>query len=232
MTDPIRIETMYAGTPRPLGARKIASAIAKSAVPGPWEITLVGLSGDAQADMRHHGGPEKALHHYARDHYATWKNETPALAATLATVPAFGENISTLGMTEASVCIGDIYRIGAVLVQVSQGRQPCWKLNARFAADDMAYRVQMTGRTGWYYRVLEGGHIVAGDAITLVERPQPDWSLSRICALLYHRTTAFDELAALAELPELAESWRNLATRRVKSRTVESWSSRLEGDKA
>lgn len=231
MTGPIPIETMYAGTPSPLGPRRIASAIVKSAVPGPWDITLVGLVGDTQADMRHHGGPEKALHHYAREHYATWLDETPALAPTLATTPAFGENISTFGMTEATVCVGDIYRVGAVLVQVSQGRQPCWKLNARFAADDMAYRVQMTGRTGWYYRVLEGGRIMPGDAMTLVERPQPEWSLSRICALLYHRTTAFDELAALAELPELAESWRNLAGRRVKSRTVESWNSRLEGDK-
>ncbi|MEW6642533.1 MAG: MOSC domain-containing protein [Pseudomonadota bacterium] len=232
MTKPFHIEAMYAGTPSPLGPRKIASAIVKSAMPGPWEITLVGLVGDAQADTRHHGGPEKALHHYAREHYATWQDETPALATTLATVPAFGENISTFGMTEASVCIGDIYRIGSVVVQVSQGRQPCWKLNARFATDDMAYRVQSTGRTGWYYRVLEPGAIEPGAAITLADRPQPDWPLSRICTLLYHRTTAFDELAALAELPELADSWRTLAARRVKSRTVESWNSRLEGNRS
>jgi len=226
----ICIDAMYAGTPRPLGPRAVPSSIIKSALPGPWTITETGLFGDAPADTRNHGGPDKAVHHYPREHYAQWLADSPALAPLLSTVPAFGENISTIGMTEAEVCIGDIYSLGGVRLQISQGRQPCWKLNARFEVSDMAYRVQKTGRTGWYYRVLQAGRIEPGDAIGLEQRPQPEWPLSRLISLLYHRTTAFDELAQVAQIPELADGWRQLADKRVRSRTVESWESRLTGD--
>ena len=121
----------------------------------------------------------------------------------LNSAPAFGENISTIGMTEIDVCIGDVFRVGTLQLQISQGRQPCWKLNARFDVSDMAYRVQKTGRTGWYYRVLQVGRIEPGDEIELIERPQPEWPLSRLISLLYDRTTAFDELARLAEIPSM-----------------------------
>ncbi|HEX7074586.1 MAG TPA: MOSC domain-containing protein, partial [Hyphomicrobiaceae bacterium] len=92
------------------------------------------------------------------------------MADFLSSPPAFGENLSTLGITEETVHIGDIYQVGGVILQVSQGRQPCWKLNARFNRPDMAWRVQMTGRTGWYYRVLREGWIETGDEFVLVER--------------------------------------------------------------
>jgi MOSC domain-containing protein YiiM len=227
---PVHIDAMYGGTPRPLGPRGVPSSIVKSALPSPWSITEIGLAGDVQADAMNHGGRDKAVHHYPREHYAAWLADSPALASLLATVPAFGENISSTGMTEANVCIGDVYQVGSVHLQVSQGRQPCWKLNARFDVHDMAYRVQKTGRTGWYYRVLRAGHIESGNVIALVDRPQPDWPLSRLISLLYHRTTAFDELAKVVEIPELAEGWRQLAGKRAQSRTVESWKRRLTGD--
>lgn len=226
----VLIEAMYAGKPRPLGPRAVPSSILKSPLPGPWGLTETGLTGDIQADTVNHGGVDKAVHHYPREHYAAWLADKPSLAPLLETIPAFGENISTMGMTEADVCIGDIYRVGGVRFQISQGRQPCWKLNARFDMPDMAYQVQKTGRTGWYYRVLQGGRIAPGDEMSLIERPRPAWPLSRLIALLYHRTTAFDELAQVAEIPELAAGWRELAAKRARSRTVESWKSRLTGD--
>lgn len=225
----IVIDTLSAGAPAPLGPRGALSAIRKRPIEGPWTITAEGLMGDAQADRVNHGGLEKALHHYPRDHYATWARELPSLAEALAVVPAFGENISTIGLTEADVCIGDVFRIGGVTLQIAQGRQPCWKLNARFGIEDMAVRVQRTGRTGWYYRVVEPGRIVPGDGLQHIDRPRPEWPLSRVIALLYERTLAFDELAALAQVSELAEGWRQLAERRIKSRSVESWQGRLEG---
>jgi MOSC domain-containing protein YiiM len=227
---PITIHAMYAGTPRPLGPRAAPSAILKGPIPGPWRIMATGLAGDIQADTVNHGGLEKALHHYPHEHYAAWASESPQLGPVLQSVPAFGENISTSGMTEADVCIGDVYRLGAARVQISQGRQPCWKLNARFDVADMAYRVQKTGRTGWYYRVLEPGVVTPGDEIALADRPQPQWPLSRLISLLYDRTTAFDDLAQMAEIAELAHGWRQLARRRATSRSVESWKSRLTGD--
>ncbi len=223
------IDTLFAGTPRPLGPRLLPSAIGKSPLAGPWTITVDGLRGDMQGDRVHHGGPEKALHHYPHEHYTAWLAETPELSEALSAVPAFGENISTTGLTEENVCIGDVFSAGAVRLQVAQGRQPCWKLNAKFNRTDMAYRVQKTGRTGWYYRVLSAGQIEPGTLLKLDDRPRPEWPLSRIVSLLYHRTLEFDDLEALSKLPELASGWRELAAKRVKSKSVEDWNPRLSG---
>jgi MOSC domain-containing protein YiiM len=219
----IVVDTLFIGKLAPLGPRHVPSGIDKKNAAGPQRITRIGLQGDQQGDTRHHGGPEKALHHYPRDHYPNWLEDGVAAGA-----PAFGENISTLGMTEADICIGDVYRFGSALLQVSQGRQPCWRLNARFERPDMAYLVQKSGRTGWYYRVLQEGDAEAGDRLFLEHRPQPDWPLARIIDLLYTRTLDMDALNSLADLSELALSWRELATRRIATRTVEDWSRRLQ----
>ena len=227
---PVILDRLFAGRLRAFGGRGRTSAIVKERVPGPWTISKSGLVGDEQADRRHHGGPDKALHHYSAGHYDTWAKELPAAASVLRSPPAFGENISTRGMTEADVCIGDIFRVGDVTLQVSQGRQPCWKLNVRCGVPDMAYRVQSSGRTGWYYRVLEPGVIAPGDLLRLMDRPQPKWTLQRISELFYRRTDAFAELEALSRVPELAENWRNLAARRLAHRRVEDWTARLTGD--
>jgi len=213
----------------PLGDDGTISAIDKRPAPGPWRIGAEGLEGDAQADRKHHGGPEKALHHYGFEHYAVWAKEIgddPLLHRP----GAFGENLSTTGWTEANVCVGDIMRFGAALLQASQGRQPCFKLNRRFRCADMAPRVQKTGRTGWYYRVLETGAARDGDELRLVDRPRPDWPLERLTRLLYRDAKDREGLAAMAALPELAQNWRDLARRRLESGKVEDWSRRLYGD--
>ena len=181
---PIRIDTILTGHAvdytRP-GAR---SAIDKRPVPGAVEIGIHGIVGDEQGDLRVHGGPDKAIHHYPFDHYAAWRADIGA--HTVLTRPgAFGENLSTMGVTEADICVGDRLRAGSVVLEVSQLRQPCWKLNDRFDTRDMARRVQHTGRTGWYYRVLEGGTLRAGDTLEWLERPWPQWSLARVLDVLY-----------------------------------------------
>lgn len=212
----------------PLGNKGKVSAIDKRQKPPPWVITLTGLAGDAQADLKTHGGPQKALHHYAYEHYACWIDEVgprPVLAAP----GAFGENLSTLGWTEDNTHIGDIVQFGSAFLQVSQGRQPCWKLKERFGHPDMARLVQQTGRTGWYYRVLTPGVANAGDRLELVERLRPAWPLSRLLRLLYADTLAFAELAEMAEIPELADGWRRIALRRLEQHSVEDWQPRLEG---
>lgn len=220
----VGVEALFVGELAPLGPRNAPSGIRKGKVSGERSVTRVGLAGDHQGDLKNHGGPEKALHHYPRDHYPAW-----AADGVTAGPAAFGENISTLGITEADICIGDVYRMGTAVLQVSQGRQPCWKLNARFERPDMAFRVQKTGRTGWYYRVIEEGTAAAGDRLTLEDRPQPQWPLIRIIGLLYTRMLDMDALADLAALPELAQSWRNLAARRIDTGSVESWDKRLRG---
>ncbi len=219
------------GAVAPLGDDGRVSGIDKRPAPAPWRIGPLGLAGDAQADLKHHGGPEKALHHYPLDHYAFWEREIGP-NALLRRPGAFGENLSTEGWTEANVCIGDTVRFGSALLQVSQGRQPCWKLNRRFSRKDMAALVQSSGRAGWYYRVLEPGVAEPGDPLRLVDRPRPEWSLERLFRLLYRTTGDREGLAGMTALAELAENWRALAKRRLASGKVEDWRERLYGQAA
>ena len=188
------------------------SAIAKQAVTGSRRVGLLGIEGDAQADLTVHGGRDKAIHHYPRDHYAGWASvlgPTPLLGAP----GAFGENISTMGMTEEAVCLGDRYRMGSALVEVAQGRQPCWKQAHYLGEPKLVALMVASGRTGWYYRVIEEGAVAAGDALVLEDRPCPEWPVARLFALLIggkHRGEA-EALAELADHQLLAEEWRKRA---------------------
>lgn len=222
---------LLSGAVAPLGASGALSGIAKRPVDGPVMIRRAGMEGDGQADLKHHGGPDKALHHYAREHYALWRAEIGP-APVLEQPGAFGENLSTAGLTEADVAVGDVFRLGRALVEVSQGRQPCWKLNWRFAVPDMARRVQRSGRTGWHYRVLEEGHAEPGDTLRLMERRAPDWPLTRLWRALYVDRLDPHELHAMAALEHLPEGWRRIARRRLEARRVEDWTSRLDGPNA
>lgn len=204
------------------------SGIDKQRVDRALRVSRGGLSGDEQGDKKHHGGPEKAVHHYPYEHYRHWRAEIPALAENLGREGAFGENLSIEGLTEENVCIGDVFRLGSARVQVSQARQPCWRLNERFNLPDMARRVQDSGRTGWYYRVLESGWVEPGDEFELLDRTCSSWPLARILRLFYHDTLNLTGLAQLAELAPLSESWRKLAGARSARRAVEDWSRRLE----
>ncbi|MNR00538.1 6-N-hydroxylaminopurine resistance protein [compost metagenome] len=105
---------------------------------------------------------------------------------------------------------------------------PCWKLSDRFAVTDMALRVQQSGRTGWYYRVLEPGVVKAGDRLQVVERAHGEWSLARLSGVLFSRQVDVEVVRECLELP-LVASWRRTLERRVEVREVEDWASRLEG---
>lgn len=215
----------------PLGPKSVPSGINKQGVSGRILATQLGLIGDEQGDRKNHGGPDKAMHHYPFEHYSGWIADIGA-RDVLERPGAFGENLSTVGMTEMTVAIGDVFRLGGALLQVSQGRQPCWKLNERFGLRDMARRVQQTGLTGWYYRVLQEGEIGSGDSFVLVDRISPEWTIDRARRVLYVDTMNFDELRKMAALAHLPESWRKYAMRRLETRQVEDWTKRLEGTKA
>lgn len=203
------------------------SAIDKKLVTGRRKIDELGFTEDAQADPKHHGGPDKAIHHYPTDHYTNWiaEGEIPA-----GTVPAaFGENIATIGLTEETLCIGDIFRLGTATVQISQGRQPCWKVSRHTGNAKMAYLFQKTGRTGWYYRVLEHGSVGTGDRISLLERPQPNWSVRHVTAARLTREVSLEEAATLANMAELADGWRNAFAKMSGGDFEEDTSRRLQG---
>lgn len=215
------IESLFIGKASPLlreGYPEVLSGIVKTPQTGKVWASFNGLLGDEQGDRVYHGGPEKAVHHYAAEHYALWQPLAPG---------AFGENISTVGMTEATVCIGDIYQVGSALLQVSQGRQPCWRLNRRLRREDAAQAMQDSGATGWYYRVLSEGWIAPHDAVELVQRPQPDWSMQRLIAVLFSTRMLSDAWREAAQLPQLSSNWRTTFARRVQLGQVEDWSRRL-----
>lgn len=214
------------------GGTAVMSGIGKAARDGALWLAPGGLDGDEQGDPVYHGGPEKALHHYAAEHYPAWRVWHPDSPVDFS-AGAFGENVSTLGMTEHSVHVGDVYRAGATLLQVSQGRQPCFRLNLRLGRADAAVTMQERGHTGWYYRVLRAGWLAAGDAFELVERPCPDWPLARAIAAMFptdpHAAQLRDEWQAAAQLAPLVERWRTTFARRLASGRIEDWTMRLQG---
>lgn len=219
---------LLTGRIRPLPGSDQLSGIDKRPVSAACQLGPNGFAGDEQADLRVHGGPEKAVHHYPFEHYAAWRADLGA-QPLLQAPGAFGENISTTGLTEATVSVGDIFRLGGALVQVSQGRQPCWKLTQRLGVPKLARMVQDSGRTGWYYRVLQSGQAAPGDRLDLVDRLAPDWTLQRLWRALYVDRMNMGELQGIAALDVLAEGWRRYASRRLDSGKVEDWSRRLEG---
>lgn len=205
-----------------------ASAIGKFAVRGKHWLTKTGIRGDEQADLTVHGGLEKALHHYQADHYAFWKDKMPNMADMFAP-GGFGENLSMTGLTEAALCIGDVIAIGDAIVQVTQGRQPCWKLSSHVGREDMAAQFQSSGRTGWYYRTLQEGFLQCGDRIALIERPQPRWPLQVVIAARFD--PRLDPFLAkdLSEVPEISVSWRRGFARKSDPDYVEDTAIRLVG---
>jgi MOSC domain-containing protein YiiM len=210
------VESLLTGRIAPLTDTE-SSAIAKTPVSGPRTVHLLGIEGDAQADLSVHGGPDKAIHHYPRDHYDWWA-ERLGPRPLLERAGAFGENISTRGLSEQDVCIGDRFRLGTALVEIAQGRQPCWKQAHRLDDKRVVAMMVKSGRTGWYYRVIEEGSVAAGDALVLVSRLHPEWTVARATALVVAGVGTRDEARELAGLKELAEGWRRRAVKLAGTR--------------
>jgi MOSC domain-containing protein YiiM len=195
------------GTPTVIGRNRdgdVLSGIAKHPVREP-EI-LVGrtnLAGDAQADLRVHGGPEKAVYCYPREHRALWQAE---IGYDRSDAP-FGENLSVEGALETDVCIGDTWRWGTALLQVSQPRWPCYKLALHVGRDDMIKRFIDSGRSGWYLRVLEEGVAPTSGPITIERRDPARLPVSAV--ILKARGDADpDTIQAVKDHPTLTASWR------------------------
>jgi MOSC domain-containing protein YiiM len=165
----IEVIAVNVGTPEVLfsgpGGDRVYSSIAKRPVPFGTALWLSAgnLAGDAQADLSVHGGADKAVYAYPSEHLAGWTTE---LGSPLGSA-AFGENLSTLGVLEADVRIGDVWKWDDAFLQVSQPRWPCFKLALHRRRRDVQQRMRSSGRTGWYLRVLQPGEVVAGSAIEI-----------------------------------------------------------------
>jgi MOSC domain-containing protein YiiM len=181
------------------------SGIFKLPVPGPVRVTTLGLEGDGVADAVNHGGPDKAVHAYSLAHYAHWRAE---LGRAAIDDGSWGENLTVRDASEQTVCIGDVWQVGSATLQVSQPRQPCWKLARKHAVPDLVTRVVNSARTGWYLRVLEEGAVQPGDAITLADRAYPSWTVARAVFVFNFGRADVPGMEALAAIPVLAKPWR------------------------
>ena len=214
------------GKVRRLGQTDIMTGIDKLVRAGPVRISTLGVEGDEQGEKVIHGGPDKAVLQYAVDHYPGWRKEFPG-SAHLLKAGGFGENIVASGFDEENICVGDVVEVGSVRLQVAQPRQPCFKLNHRFQQASMSRRAQESHRTGWYYRVLQEGTVSAEDVMRIIERPYPQWSVSRVQHYLYDNTGDRVATAELANLEVLAAAQRQLFAKRLSSQAVERWDDRL-----
>lgn len=200
---------VFVGQPKPFRGEE-QSAIWKYPVVGRVAVGPSGLDGDEQGDKQNHGGIDMAIHHYPHDHYAAWMAELGP-HELLAAPGGFGENLTTDGLTEGEVWIGDRFRLGTALVEVSQGRQPCWKIDHKFQRKGITARVVETVRSGWYYRMIEPGMVGQGDTLELIERGHESWSVARVFRTMFHKGATIHELLGVAHLTSLSQGWREYA---------------------
>lgn len=180
------------------------SGINKGPISGSANVTALGVEGDQHADLVNHGGRDKAILCYAREHYTKWSEELGTGAPPTGTL---GENFEIGGANEKSVCIGDIFQIGSAVVQISQPRQPCWKPALLHALPHLTAQILKTGRTGWYVRVLQEGVVDAPAPIHLIERPHPKWTVARATRVKHFDKDAVTQ-AELAEVDALSAAWK------------------------
>ena len=183
----MNILSVQFGRIAPLGPDGIPSGFIKTPTPDRTEVTHLGLVGDAQADLHLHGGPDKAVYGYAASHYDDWLAAFPEHEPLLKP-GGFGENLTIAGIDEHQICVGDVHRIGTAILQICQPRVPCYKLALRFVDNRMPRAMVRSGRAGWYYRVLEEGHLQVGDDLKVS-------SLRRMSVLLW-TTCAYERHCA------------------------------------
>lgn len=185
----------------------------KDSVEGPVPLRLTGLAGDEQGDTVHHGGPDKAVMCYARSHYAAWRADGIDLPEG-----ALFENLTVDGLTEADVCLADIWQVDGAVLQVSQPRRPCWKLSSRWGIPDLARRVQATGRTGWYLRVLTPAPVQAGQQMRLVDRAPGAVDLAELSRVMTVDKNDLPAIERVLASPGLPDGWRTALQRRLELR--------------
>ncbi|GAB2588357.1 MOSC domain-containing protein [Spirosoma areae] len=212
----MRIRSVNVGLPHRVewGGRDITTGIFKHPVAGPVAVDLLNLAGDRQADLTVHGGPDKAVYAYDHAHYAYWQN---LIEQDDWTCGLFGENLTTEGLVESEVRIGDLFRIGSALLRAVQPRFPCYKLNVRFNDPGMVRHFARSGRSGIYFRVVEPGIVQAGDAITLLDAADTPITIQAVSQLILTRKADPDLFARVLTLPYLPQSLKTQLTHSLRN---------------
>jgi len=207
--------SLFIGGIRPLPESGRPTGMYKQPVSGEIELGPEGFIGDEQADRRVHGGPEKAVHLYPARHYARLAQRFPEAAAQLV-IGSLGENISTAELDESDVRIGDLWRLGSAVLQVCQPRNPCWKIDERFACDGMAAFIAENRLTGWYWRVVTPGLVAPGDSLELAQAAAGAVTLAAAMLCWQAHRPALADLEKLAATPGIASQWQQKITTRLE----------------
>lgn len=199
--------SLNVGLPRQVQwkGRSVLTGIFKEPVSGAVVARRLNLDGDRQADLSVHGGVDKAVYVYPAEHYDPWQQELAPMALAWG---MFGENLTTQGLTEENVRIGERFRIGEAVFVARQPRQPCYKLAVRFNRTDILRRFVQSRRTGWYFAVEQEGALTVGDSIIRLGQPAESLSVAAIADLLFANTPNKEHLRVAATLPDLAEGLR------------------------
>lgn len=210
----MRIVSISVGRPREIQWRgkTVTTSIFKTPVSGRVLVKRLNVDGDQQSDLTVHGGADKAVYAYPSEHYAFWREELPGLALSWG---AFGENLTTEGLLEDTIHIGDRLRIGSADFSVTQPRMPCYKLGIRFDRPDMVKRFLLSGRPGFYLSVSREGEVTAGDPVTVTAHDAAAIAVADIARLYTADGANQDLLRRASELPALPDGWRDYFRKRL-----------------
>jgi MOSC domain-containing protein YiiM len=201
----MKILSIQVGEPRKIvyAGKEITTAIFKSQVSGPVKLSRLNLAGDRQADLTVHGGTDKAVYAFGKDAYSWWETHRPAVYGA----GAFGENLTIDQLLEDKVCVGDTYEVGDALIQVTQPRLPCYKLEAMYADPSILKTFMKSKRPGIYFRVLREGTLDSGQSLKLVDQEPVRLSVSELFLFSQKKPTR-DRAREILSINSLNENWR------------------------
>lgn len=204
----MKIISVNVGLPREVvwKGRTVTTGIFKEPVEGPVGVRRLNLDGDRQADLSVHGGPDKAVYAYPSEHYEYWRGELPDMELLWG---MFGENLTTGGLLEDKINIGDRFQIGSVVLMVTQPRMPCYKLGVKFGREDIIKRFLRSCHTGFYFSVLKEGELSAGEAVELISRDENNVTVTDITRLYVSERDNLEMLHRAVHVNALPEGWRD-----------------------
>ena len=215
----MKVLSVNVGLPREVlwRGRPVTTGIFKEPVTGRVPVRALNVDGDRQADLRVHGGPDKAVYAYPSEFYELWRRERPELDFAWG---RFGENLTTEGVLDDEVSVGDRFRVGTAELVVTQPRLPCFKLGIRMGRDRFVTEFLERGLLGFYLSVVREGEVEAGDSIVELARDPRGFRVTEVARLFSHDRDDVDGLRRAADLDVLPESWREYFQRRLAARAA------------
>ena len=215
----MKILSVNVGLPREVAweGKLVTTGIFKEPVKSPVMLRRLNLDGDGQADLTVHGGVSKAVYAYPSEHYAFWRAEFPEMNLSWG---MFGENLTTEGLLEDAVYIGDGFRVGQTELMVTEPRMPCYKLGIKFGRADIIKRFLASRRSGFYFAVMREGMVSAGDALELIGREQKDISVADITRLYAFEKDDVKARRRAIEVDALPENWKGYFRHQIEKQAA------------